>query len=104
MALRYTDKVNKLLAENAGIWANLGTDSKKDLKTKEAADARWQEILNEIKVLDLELWQTLIIDEVSDFDEPTFIDKDRLAIAEEKLKDITVCNRDDDEECLMCGA
>tara|TARA_R100001377_G_scaffold76969_1_gene54058 strand:- start:612 stop:923 length:312 start_codon:yes stop_codon:yes gene_type:complete len=103
MALRYTDRVNELLTENAGIWANLGTSSKKDLKTKEAADARWQEILNEIKTLDLELWRTLIIDEVSDFDEPTFIDIDRLAIAEEKLKDITICSRDDDE-CLSCGA
>ncbi len=63
MALRYTDKVNELLAENAGIWANLGTSSRKDLKTKEAANARWQEILDEIKGLDLDLWKTLIIDE-----------------------------------------
>tara|TARA_R110002012_G_scaffold149210_1_gene308208 strand:+ start:756 stop:1067 length:312 start_codon:yes stop_codon:yes gene_type:complete len=103
MALKYTDRINELLAENASIWANLGTNSSKDLRTEEAADARWQEILAEIKTLDLELWGTLIIDESSDFDEPNFIDKDRLAVAEEKVKDIPMCTIED-EECLSCGA
>ena len=57
--LRYSEKVNELLAENASIWANLGTGSKMDLGTDEAADNRWQEILEEITSIDKELGDSL---------------------------------------------
>ena len=56
---RYSKRVNELLAENASIWANLGTGNKYDLKTTEAANARWQEILKEIKSIDPELGDSL---------------------------------------------
>ena len=57
--LRYNEKVNELLAENASIWANLGTGSKMDLGTDEAATSRWQEILDEITSIDKELGDSL---------------------------------------------
>ena len=57
--LRYSEKVNELLAENASIWANLGTGSKMDLGTDEAATSRWQEILDEITSIDKELGDSL---------------------------------------------
>jgi len=57
--LKYSEKVNELLAENASIWANLGTGSKMDLGTDEAATSRWQEILKEIKSIDAELGDSL---------------------------------------------
>lgn len=57
--LRYSEKVNELLAENASIWANLGTGSKMDLGTNEAAASRWQEILEEITSIDKELGDSL---------------------------------------------
>ena len=102
--LKFTDKVNELLAENASIWANLGTGSKLDLGNKEAADKRWEEILDEIKTLDIELWQTLIIDQTveDDFEEPSFINKG--VLAEKNANMPTACNINDDEECWSCGA
>tara|TARA_R100000654_G_C2669179_1_gene125802 strand:- start:297 stop:485 length:189 start_codon:yes stop_codon:yes gene_type:complete len=57
--LKYSERVNELLAENASIWANLGTNSKYDLKTTEAANARWQKILQEITSIDNELGESL---------------------------------------------
>lgn len=58
---KYTDRVNELLAENASIWANLGTGSHKDLGSEEAADARWKEILAEISNIDKELGESLTL-------------------------------------------
>ena len=86
--LKYNDRVNELLAENASIWANLGTGSKYDLGTEGAAEARWQEILGEIKTIDRELWSSLIIEENAggEWETPDFID--------ESL----------DDECLSCGS
>ena len=57
--LKYSERVNQLLAENASIWANLGTGSKMDLGTNEAANGRWQEILEEITSIDKELGESL---------------------------------------------
>ncbi len=56
---RYNERVNALLEENASIWANLGTGSKYDLKTMEAAEEKWQKILAEIKSIDKELGESL---------------------------------------------
>lgn len=102
--LKFTDKVNELLKENASIWANLGTGSRLDLGTKEAANKRWEEILEEIKTLDTELWQSLIVEQTAenDFEEPSFINKGVLVEMNANMP--KTCNIDDDEECWSCGA
>ena len=46
------EKIDKLLEENARIWANLGTDTEYDLKTRERGEKRWKQISKEIKILD----------------------------------------------------
>tara|TARA_Y100000816_G_scaffold67433_1_gene44963 strand:+ start:2872 stop:3192 length:321 start_codon:yes stop_codon:yes gene_type:complete len=100
------EKVDALLRENARIWANLHTGSMYDLGSDEAADARWQELLAQIKELDPETWELLSVTEdveSTDWDEPSFIDTDKLAEAEEKIKSMERCDLDQ-EECLSCGA
>ena len=52
-------RVNALLKQNARNVANYGTKGQFDLKTQEAFDSAWEEIENEIKGLNLPLWQTL---------------------------------------------
>ena len=98
---KYSEKINELLAENASIWANLGTGSKMDLGTDEAAEARWQEILEEIKSIDRELWSSLIIEENAggEWDTPDFIDE---SLLKKEIVAGDVCSMDD--ECLSCGS
>lgn len=57
----YKEMVEELLRENASIWANLGTKNRLDLGTIKAAKDRWIEILEEIRELDLETWEMLIV-------------------------------------------
>jgi hypothetical protein len=57
----YKERVEELLRENASIWANLGTKNKLDLGTMQAAKDKWKKILEEIKELDLETWEMLIV-------------------------------------------
>jgi len=97
----YSKRVNELLEENASIWANLGTNSKYDLGTEEAAEARWQEILEEIKAIDGELWSSLIIEEDAgeEWDTPDFIDE---SLLKKQIVAGDVCSMDD--ECLSCGS
>jgi hypothetical protein len=57
----YKEMVEELLRENASIWANLGTKNRLDLGTMKAAKDRWIEILEEIRELDLETWEMLIV-------------------------------------------
>ena len=57
------ERVQELLKENASIWANLGTKNKLDLGSEEAAEARWLEILEEIRELDAETWKMVTVDE-----------------------------------------
>ena len=97
----YSKRVNELLEENASIWANLGTGSKYDLGTEEAAEARWQKILGEIKTIDGELWSSLIIEENAggEWDTPDFIDE---SLLKKEIVAGDVCSMDD--ECLSCGS
>tara|TARA_Y100001973_G_scaffold100926_1_gene162964 strand:- start:600 stop:830 length:231 start_codon:yes stop_codon:yes gene_type:complete len=45
-------KIDKILEQNASIWANLGTDTPKDLKTRKEGEKQWRALSKEIKTLD----------------------------------------------------
>ena len=103
------ERVHDLLRENASIWANLGTKSKLDLGTTEAAEARWKEILKEIYHLDRATWDMIAIDkeEDSEWESPSFIKTDTLLEANKKIETMDTPNLAcsiDDEECWSCGA
>lgn len=78
----YKERVDQLLKENASIWANLGTKNRLDLGTMKAAKDRWAEILEEIKELDLETWEMLIVKD-AEFDDD---DEDDAECGYEKSK------------------
>ena len=45
-------KIDKILEKNTSIWANLGTGSFNDPKTRKEGDKRWKVLAKEIKALD----------------------------------------------------
>ena len=45
-------KIDKLLKENAQIWANLGTETPLDVGTRKKGEHKWKLIAKEIKKLD----------------------------------------------------
>ena len=49
---RVRTKIDKLLHENAQIWANLGTGTPLDVKTRDAGERKWKNLAKEIKKLD----------------------------------------------------
>tara|TARA_R100000963_G_C4593623_1_gene69912 strand:+ start:476 stop:715 length:240 start_codon:yes stop_codon:yes gene_type:complete len=53
------EKIDKLLFENARIWANLGTGTEHDLKTREKGEKKWKYIARQIKELDEVLYNRL---------------------------------------------
>jgi len=101
-------RVDQLLKENALIWANLGTGTAHDLKTYEAANKKWQEILAEIKTLDKTTYEMVsgqTLDDEDMAEDTGFLNMDRLAKAESKLESgEIVCNMEDPESCENCGS
>ena len=45
-------KIDKLLEENAQIWANLGTETPLDMGTRKKGEQKWRQIAKKIKELD----------------------------------------------------
>ena len=45
-------KIDKLLKENAQIWANLGTETPLDVGTRKKGEYKWKQIAKKIKELD----------------------------------------------------
>lgn len=45
-------KIDKLLAQNATIWSNLGTGTPSDTKTRGDGEKQWSVIADKIKELD----------------------------------------------------
>jgi len=52
--------IDKVLEKNATNWANLGTGTKLDLKTKEATEEGWVEMSKIIYNLDPEFWVSIM--------------------------------------------
>jgi len=52
-------KIDKLLHENAQIWANLGTETPLDVGTRERGERKWKKIAKKIKELDEECYNKL---------------------------------------------
>ena len=51
------ERIDRYLERNASIWANLGTNSKLDVGSKENAKKEWNFLLTKIKELDLIYWE-----------------------------------------------
>ena len=100
------EKISELLKQNATIWANLGTGSKFDLGSMEAAEAAWEDLLEQIKILDTATWGLLKKEDSIDeeWEEPSFIDENKLAELESKVESMDKHCSLDDDECLSCGA
>jgi len=52
--------IDRVLEKNAINWANLGTGTKLDLKTKEATEEAWVEMSKIIYNLDSEYWVSIM--------------------------------------------
>lgn len=52
--------IDRVLEKNAINWANLGTGTKIDLKTKEATEEAWVEMSKIIYNLDSEYWVSIM--------------------------------------------
>lgn len=52
--------IDKVLEKNATNWANLGTGTKLDLKTKRATEEAWVEMSKIIYNLDSEYWVSIM--------------------------------------------
>ena len=45
-------KIDRILFENAQIWANLGTETPLDMGTREKGEKKWKKLAKKIKELD----------------------------------------------------
>ena len=52
-------KIDKLLEENAQIWANLGTETPLDVGTREKGERKWKKIAKQIKDIDEDSYNRL---------------------------------------------
>lgn len=52
-------KIDRLLSQNQVIQAGLGTNSRADLRTQEAADIAWTELALKIKELDESFYNSI---------------------------------------------